>query len=232
MCRQSAVLGRYATNERYRTDRKPEAERMDVEEYPWPVRGEKLFRDDLPDWRNNACLYWHGGWYVYAESYREAAQVLVQEVTERRGLVDLLVYPIVYTYRHYLELSMKHLISSGHALLDEHRDFAESHDLSKLWRDCRDVLARVPPPPSKDDLAAVDEKISELSTLDPGSMSFRYPVGSAKQGRGPLLPDDLRLNVRHFADQMEQLAGLFTGAGEMIAVYQQQKDDLDREYRS
>lgn len=157
---------------------------------------------------------------------RRAAHSL--EVTERQGTVDYLVYPIAFNYRHYLELAMKALVQAGRQLLDDQVDFADSHDLARLWRECRTILTRMEPAPELSDLDAVEEKILQLNTLDPDSMAFRYPVGSRKKGRPSLLPHHLqRFNVRHFAAQVEQVAGFLSAAGEEIAVSLDWKSEME-----
>ena len=114
------------------------------EELPWPAVGEKLFVADLPDWQNNTSLrdLLGGGWIRYAEGYRRAAALMVEYVSQRNRDQDFLVFPIVFCYRQYLELQMKHLIREGSRLLDLDDDFALSHDLLKLWTACRSILER------------------------------------------------------------------------------------------
>lgn len=207
---------------------------MEDFDFPWPVAGEQLFRDDLPDWHYNACLQWDPNSFTpYAEGYKQAGRALVEEIGLRRGTVDFLVYPIVYLYRHYLELSMKSLIESGNRLLDIDEDFMDLHDLLALWKECRRILEQIEPPATKADLDAVEEKVKQLHRVDRDSMPFRYPKGKAKknQARPNLLPPKFqRFNIRHFAEQMEQVAGFFSGAGEMIAVYLEQKHEMEAEY--
>jgi len=79
---------------------------------PAPRKGEKLFRGDLRDWINNACLR-QGDDYACREGYRRGAQILVQAVGEKERDQDFLVYPIFFLYRHYVELVLKEIIKAG-----------------------------------------------------------------------------------------------------------------------
>lgn len=71
-----------------------------------------LFRDDLPDWHNNACLNatWGVDQAAYLEGYRCGARLLVEHVTEHARDQDFLVYPIIFLYRHHVELALKNII--------------------------------------------------------------------------------------------------------------------------
>jgi hypothetical protein len=65
------------------------------------------------DIRLNAVLdYWTGVSDSYAKGYRRAAEVLLQRFLDdpdaKQG--DLLVLPILFFFRHYLELHLKDII--------------------------------------------------------------------------------------------------------------------------
>ena len=49
-----------------------------------PRKGDLLFRDDLPDWHNNACLNvtWGDDQVGYTEGYQRGARLLVEHVME------------------------------------------------------------------------------------------------------------------------------------------------------
>ena len=54
--------------------------------------------------RNNAYL--EPEWGLYVLGYREAADSIVGNAEELG--VDLLVYPVMFFYRHFLEIGLKH----------------------------------------------------------------------------------------------------------------------------
>ena len=56
----------------------------------------------------NAVLNWgNESFTVYAQAYYEAAQTLLDDTLSRRGLPDTDIYPIVFLFRHFLELTLK-----------------------------------------------------------------------------------------------------------------------------
>lgn len=145
-----------------------------------------------------------------------------------------MVFPIVFCYRQFLELQMKHLIRQGRELLELDEDFKMTHDLRMLWPYCRSTLEQVagsaePPEDIESALDAVTEGIEQLSSIDPLSEGFRYPED--KKGN-PSLPDAIQIfNLRHFGAHVEKLGNLMRGASEQISVYFDDKRDMERECR-
>src|SRR5262245_27116320 len=126
-----------------------------TDEIPWLRAGDKPF-DAGPDWFNNACVGWgrcHEDLYV--RGYERAAEVLIDRVSGSGGDADVLIYPIVFLYRHHLELRLKQIIRLGHALFHEKTQLPHSHGLVVLWRKCRPMLERFWPNAPRGDLDAV-----------------------------------------------------------------------------
>jgi hypothetical protein len=71
-----------------------------------------LFRGDLPDSQRNAVLnsIIGRGRYAYSEGYRRGARILVQYVVDHAMDQDFLVYPIIFLYRHHVELVLKDIL--------------------------------------------------------------------------------------------------------------------------
>ena len=53
---------------------------------------------------------WGDPWSVYADGYREAADIIVARINEGHRQQDALVYPVMFLCRQYLELAIKNLI--------------------------------------------------------------------------------------------------------------------------
>ena len=201
-----------------------EKKRLDLDKVdpPWPQKGDELFVAG-EDWWHNACLnYLDDDWDLYANGYRQAADTLVGYVKETHRHRDTLVFPIVFLYRQYLELRLKQLIRDGHQLFDQPPSFPRSHEVDKLWTECRRVLCELEPQVPSDDLEAVDEAISQFSVVDPTSQVFRYPTD--KKGKRSLPPDLTYINLRNLAEVMEKVSGLLEAAAMMMSVYLDTKE--------
>ena len=185
---------------------------MTNESTPWPRKGEQLFKSDI-DWMNNACLCY--GENLYAAGYKQAADLLVKYVLEKHIDQDTLVYPIVFLYRHYIELQLKEIISLGKGL-DLDIKVEKDHELKSLWLESRQIIAEVWPEDSNNDIKAVQEIIHQFSACDPGSTAFRYPT--TKKGK-PSLTDLEQINLRNLGDIMAGIGSFFDGTINGISAY-------------
>lgn len=176
------------------------------------------------EFQTNACLaQWDADW-AYSRGFRTAGRRLAEQVCDSGHDQDTLIYPIVYLYRHHVELVLKAIIKTASALLDREltdgdRKALGGHDLARLWAAARPLLnpvcTREPNRPfPEDDLLGIDSYIRQLHEHDPSGESFRYATRKPKLGdrRGttagtPSLSSDLRLvNIHAFAYAAEKLA--------------------------
>ena len=144
-----------------------------------------LFTGESFDTRNDALISVptlplgrtdHGIWGQVIHGYKEAATALAEQAMDGAVPQDLVVYPIVTLYRHYLELLIKHLYLLTGLELDEDTDSrAYGHDLTGLWLAARERLPRVPDIGSLDDLKVVDLVVGSFAQADQRATSFRYP---------------------------------------------------------
>ncbi len=178
-----------------------------------PHKHDTIFRADFQDVFANACLNYGDSTEVsYAEGYRKAAQLLTKQVLETYSDQDLLIFPIVYLYRHHLELEIKRLTRIGCFIADwrltatQIRDL-EKHTLDRLWNNFKPIMKAVNQLTGREmpdeDIKGVDSYIRQLATADPESQSFRYPY-SKKGDRS--LPQLMHINIRVFAEAMEWIA--------------------------
>ena len=170
-------------------------------ELNWPKKGDKLFVGALPDWQHNACIGYLGdsvsNWDLYVEGYRKAADAIVGHLMEDRSELDFMVFPVVYLYRHHVEIALKTIIMLARRLNDEEGGVPTGHKLLDLWRMARTLLEREWPKNDTVPLDAVESCIRELVEFDPGSDAFRYPVGKDKSKH---LEGLTHVNVRHLAE--------------------------------
>lgn len=209
---------------------------------PPPRKGDRLFRGDLPDWSNNACLNVRRGGnpIAYTEGYRRGARLLVEHVMEQQRDQDYLVYPVIFLYRHHIELALKNLILHTLYLID--RPLTESekrhlgrHRLDLLWQDLKPLLSAICQAAGwgeldTADIEGIDDYIRQLSEVDPDSFSFRYT--HSKTGT-PSLPAELRhINLRHFAEMLERLADFLDGMNMELSVLKEGKAEMEAEWRN
>ena len=76
--------------------------------------------------------------YGYVRGFHVAAQVLADRVIKTPWDLDVLVFPIIYTYRHHVELTLKRLVRKGARpanarITDQDKKWLRKHRLDKLW---------------------------------------------------------------------------------------------------
>lgn len=187
-----------------------------------------LFRSDSHDWHNNACLNFMPDMsYGYIEGYLRAGDILVDYVNEQASGQDVLVYPIIFCYRHHLELRMKEIIKLGRNLLDGKGDYDDNHQLTVLWRDCRTIVLRVwAENEAPGELPLIDHFITELDRADSKSDGFRYWESTKRSGRTPNLEGIGHINIRHFRDCMKAMTDFLGSAALGISVYLEQSREV------
>jgi hypothetical protein len=206
---------------------------------PPPRRGDLLFRDDLPDGHNNACLNssWGDEQVGYTEGYRRGAQLLVQHVVEIGRDQDYLVYPIIFLYRHHIELALKNIILRapnliGWQLTDAENGHLGKHRLDLLWQDLKPIFAAICKGAGwqnldSEDIEGIDDYIRQLSIMDPDSYALRYP--RSKKGQRSLPEDVKPINLRHFAELLERLANYLDGLdGAIVSLEDARFEEAER----
>jgi len=181
--------------------------------FPLPRKGGRVFIEPQ-DWEDNA---WLGrtrvvnSWSLYAEGFKRAADQLVEDLLEARAFApDLLIHPVLFLYRHYLELRLKELIIVSGKLLGETYAVPPQHELMTLWVEVRPRLERVWPGVSaKKYHDAIEERLREVCRVDPGSYAFRYPVDT--HGR-PSVADPGNISLGHLKDEMAGISTILDGS--------------------
>jgi hypothetical protein len=162
---------------------------------------------------------------AYAEGYHMAGRALVEKLAAAHGYADYEGYPILFLYRHALELNMKALIYRGSKYLglmtDRNIDaekFFGSHDLPRFLPPLREIFdhmgwhgdLNLPGLKTWEDFCGIVRAIDEL---DHGSYSFRYPMNT--HGESPLSHHTV-LNVIAFGRNMDALLDALNAAAEGI----------------
>ncbi len=192
---------------------------------PAPDKEDILFGPG-EDWQLNAWIGQLESDWVYSSGFRMAAQHLVMQVCENRTGQDMLIYPIVYLYRHHVELVLKAIVKSASRLLDRElpvRDLKTlgGHGLSELWQAARPLLNSVCERAGSsafpdNELEGVNSYIKQIHEHDPDGQRFRYATTKTKREGRPFLTHSLSptlklINIRTFATAMERMADYLEG---------------------
>jgi hypothetical protein len=164
--------------------------------------------------------------YAYVSGYRRGAQVLAEFAVGRTYETNVLLYPILYLYRHTVELHLKRVIPVAAKLVDSPLKPEEqtlllgkkaTHRLDELWAMFEprlEIMRRNEQCEISDEEAkGIRSYIQQLSKTDEASVCFRY--ASSKDGR-PHLDNLKHINIVRITQMLERLATRLEGFDEMI----------------
>lgn len=196
---------------------------------PWPQEGDQLFKAGEDWWLSAYIQAWNKDFHAYAEGYKKAADIVVEAVTaadqEHRSTRDYVVYPVVFLYRHYVELRLKEIILVGNRLYDLNQGLPKHHKIDDLWKHARGILNRTS---SNQDLDIAENCINEFATIDRDSGSFRYPVN--REGKPSIQEDHLVISLRHLREVMGRLGSFLDCSSNYLVILYDQKRDIEEYY--
>lgn len=138
----------------------------------------------------------------YVLGYKHSADILVEQAHDFGGL-DILLFPIIFSYRQYIELSLKYIGFINF----EKQNFVKmmndcSHDLKKIWDFLEDESVLVT-------LNAVDKNfiynvVSFFDEIDKKSMTFRYFVDKSANNS-----IDIKSEIRYNLQELKNIIDEF-----------------------
>jgi hypothetical protein len=148
-----------------------------------------------------------GDFGVFAKGYTLAANRLAVLLLNAPRFSDYEVYPVVFLYRHALELSLKHIIygcvklAAFRRLDDINEQLKNNHDLIHLSQTTCKLLSLLFP--NDESLHRLNSSIAEVckdwSQIDPRSDAYRYPIDRKGQ---PSTKRHQVVNLRALATRM------------------------------
>ena len=194
----------------------------------WPHENEELFKLE-DDYNNNACLtpYW-SSLARYGENYKDAADAIINAAMSGDTYVDTAVYPAVFLYRQYLELTLKDIIFRTRRIECDGSGFPTTHKLSVLWPEAKRLLKKHYGSEAPKELDYLDGCFDEFNEHDPNSMAFRYPFD--KDGNKHLM-NLSHINVRHLMETMGRIGSFLSCIAGHIEDRLQWVLDMEAEMR-
>lgn len=121
---------------------------------------------------------------AFAEGYHLAAKNLSESLLKKHNFPDFEGYPIVFLYRHSMELYLKFLIYKSATLINYKKmvylkiKFENSHELVYLSLLAKNFLTKLFPKDKKlkNVLEEIEEVCRQFELIDKSSFSFRYPI--------------------------------------------------------
>lgn len=137
-----------------------------------------LFRNG-PNGQLNACVGENGGPYDhvdYGRGFFDGAQEIVRALKERVLLVDLLVYPVCFSFRHGIELYLKAIREASLSFNKTDAKFDKNHNIDECWALVAAELQKIKHKDiDGDEMAIAADIIGDFTQIDPTGQVFRYP---------------------------------------------------------
>lgn len=142
-------------------------------------------------------------WNAYVEGYFLAARELLEGPRDQFFMLFVL-YPVLFLYRHYLELELKgQMMDIGRQLNKTPPEFSTDHDVLSLWKKLKSML-----PKTHDALrnaANIERVLRDIHLIDPKSLDTRY--GLRKDLLTPSVLNPLKVDLDNLRDTMDRLHG-------------------------
>jgi hypothetical protein len=94
----------------------------------------------------NACVGFNGDYDIdtYALGYLESVQVMFSSTKAGKTTLDAIIYPLLYSERHYIELTLKHQLSILriiNQIVDSKFNYkiVAKHNISWLWAEFKEL---------------------------------------------------------------------------------------------
>lgn len=193
----------------------------------FPNQQDRLFKEEESSntgvWLDNPAS---NKFFLYSEGYKEAGKRLYEVSKESSFYKNLLVYPMVFSYRQFIELRLKELIIMGYKYLDMHgSDFPNTHNILELWRIYREnILPSIDNTIEKDILDNIEKIINEFHNEDPLSFAYRYPVTTGP-ARMPSI-NRKTLDIENFKIIIDKTIHFFDWQWDMISHYTDFKHEM------
>lgn len=166
----------------------------------------------------NACVGKNGlnDISIYEDGYKEAVLILIEKTKEDRGLVDPLIYPMIFSARHYIELFLKRTVAEIGVIAKKKnpgftlRDCFKTHNLKTLWEYAKEIA--VVDKRFLERISFLDQYVSDYFEIDLTGQTFRYPYNQDAQHH---LDEFAHINIliferryREITKIIEQIRGL------------------------
>jgi len=165
---------------------------------------------------------------LYAEAYHKVAKAAFDEMKKiqdvgfhRVPIDDFLTFPIVYLYRHSLELNLKAVILTGAPMLElkgntkiNTGDILKTHSLEKLAEKIEQIFSAYGwewdlGTEHFTTLQDFRDIIIELHNMDTKATAFRYPLNNKGDAS---LPKNFEFNIYDFCEIIDGLLYALEGA--------------------
>jgi hypothetical protein len=170
----------------------------------WPFQDDRVL-GEFRNWSSAVAFddYSADRHFLMMRGYFRAGHVLVDKCCENPNEKYAMIYPILFCYRHALEMTMQWIISTYGDRYGVSLPTKKDHQLDPLWKCCKAIFTHPDIKSSAAVVSRVERVMKQFHRLDTRAEAFRYSV--KKDGtliRLPNIPFDL-VNLREVMRRLE-----------------------------
>jgi hypothetical protein len=170
-------------------------------------KSNKTFGDGI-NFNFNACVGQNGVVNIsdYQYGYQLAVNIIIDFLKQDTGYIDPLIYPLLFSSRHSIELFIKDAIDNLQIInkminkKNQDKNHLLKHDISILWKDLKKLVSfdeRIREP-----INQLDEYITDYFDIDLTGETFRYPFDTNNKHH---LDDFSVINVLKFEKRFKEM---------------------------
>ncbi len=207
----------------------------------WPRKGQSLFVEAKSSTPKQVIIHFgevenSNNDFLLPESFKELGDFSI-EVLLKGGdgtHPDRFLFPILYYYRHAVELKMKEIIRIGILLnlnSDESvKNIINKHDLHSIWVQSKEIISAFWPNSDEEVLDIVEKFIQDFHNIDPDGQRLRYSRSNKGLAYQYSLPKTI--DLIHLRDVIDGLWNLLCGASDGLNEGVYCLEEMNREYMS
>ncbi|MDL2257056.1 hypothetical protein LJC06_02480 [Bacteroidales bacterium OttesenSCG-928-I14] len=210
-------------------------------DYARPEKGDKLFIEPSNDNYSDKAIIGRFGKnsdYLIITGFYEIALTSIRMLkTKGIGEKDTQIYPILYNFRHYLELILKQTIRNfrliNREISDDEVGYTTGHSLKNLWETLKRYLYKIENENFKDrETNAFEILILELDSIDAESFAFRYHCDGGKSTHDKIkltIPKEMHISLDNLEKVMIKIHNYIDGISSLSYA---QLDSIQDAYES
>jgi len=171
--------------------------------------------------------------YPYVRAYTQSAEYFHKIICENNGLKDTIFIPMCYLFRNAIELSLKETLfeESSFSFQEALKHInKKKHSILGLWNLIKEEIKEHADAPEEDmTVPNVDNYINQLHNVDSSADKFRYPTNKHLDLH---FRDKKKFEIDNVYQFFAQLASFLSAVNSMMSSHNEQKAEMEAEYRS
>lgn len=166
--------------------------------------------------------------FLIIEGYKASVFSALQRLRREKGNLakDSQIYSILFMFRHYLELIMKHTIRNfklaNNEITDDEVGYVSGHSIKKFWEELKEYIDRIETESTdSDDYQLFDNLISELNEIDRDSFNFRYPYKGVRSQNDTIvlcIPEQMNISLKNLMEVICKITRFIEGINDLSYV--------------